>query len=491
MADGVDDAGDAYAPDESRHVADVYESGFASISRTISLASGIDAKRLAWRHGLRDALTRWQGIDRVDIIDRCFEIADAKDLITAFGPDEIQHDIADEIERLKDEPKQNGNGRAYHAYHGPDAEAEIIPPLEPLPFFPATEFAGVDPVARRWLVRDRIPMGNVTILGGDGATGKTTIALQLCLSVAGGRMDWMQAEIVENGPVLFLSAEEDRDEIHRRLHSIASFHGVNFLDLGDLHIESLVNGDSYLATPKGRFGLLEPTPIYQRLSLSIERLKPRLICLESNADLFGGDEINKVQVRAFITLLRRLTRKDSALLLLSHPSLSGMASGSGSAGSVAWNNSARSRIYLKHVKNSEDDAEVDGSDVRELQFMKSNYSKLAAPVRVAWTKGVFVPIETMVDPIKRSINEAQADATFLRCLDIRTNHGLFVGPYPTSKRWAPNVFAAMSEAVGLKKQQFAGAMERLLRNGKIKVTKSPGSPSKQMDIIVRAQLSLV
>jgi hypothetical protein len=39
----------------------------------------------------------------------------------------------------------------------------------------------------------------------------------------------------------------------------------------------------------------------------------------------------------------------STALLLAHPSLSGMASGSGTSGSTAWSNSVRSRLYLTSI----------------------------------------------------------------------------------------------------------------------------------------------
>lgn len=51
-------------------------------------------------------------------------------------------------------------------------------------FFPASVFAESDPAPREWLVPDLIPSGTVTLLGGDGGTGKSLLALQLAVSVA-------------------------------------------------------------------------------------------------------------------------------------------------------------------------------------------------------------------------------------------------------------------------------------------------------------------
>ena len=64
--------------------------------------------------------------------------------------------------------------------------------------------------------------------------------------------------------------------------------------------------------------------------------------------MFAGDENSRPQAQEFIGLLKRLARKQNcALLLLAHPSLSGMATGTGMSGSTAWSNSVRSRLYLE------------------------------------------------------------------------------------------------------------------------------------------------
>jgi RecA-family ATPase len=62
--------------------------------------------------------------------------------------------------------------------------------------------------------------------------------------------------------------------------------------------------------------------------------------------MFGGDECVRTQVRQFINLLKGLARKHNcAILLLAHPSLTGMNTGTGLSGSTDWNNGVRSRLY--------------------------------------------------------------------------------------------------------------------------------------------------
>src|SRR5690606_31010764 len=79
-----------------------------------------------------------------------------------------------------------------------------------------SDFAGSEPPPRRWLVPELMPRGNVTLLYGDGGLGKSTLALQLAVSTAlGGH--WLGRPVVQ-GEVLYLSAEDDAPELHRRLH---------------------------------------------------------------------------------------------------------------------------------------------------------------------------------------------------------------------------------------------------------------------------------
>ena len=71
---------------------------------------------------------------------------------------------------------------------------------------------------QHWLVEDLIPEGNVTLLSGDGATGKSLLALQLDVAVATGG-HWIGLK-PEPGRALYVSAEDETDEIHRRLARI-------------------------------------------------------------------------------------------------------------------------------------------------------------------------------------------------------------------------------------------------------------------------------
>ena len=58
--------------------------------------------------------------------------------------------------------------------------------------------------------------------------------------------------------------------------------------------------------------------------------------VDSSADEFGGDDINRAQVRKLVSMLRGLAIDHGcAVSLLSHPSLTEVSSGIGTSGSTA------------------------------------------------------------------------------------------------------------------------------------------------------------
>jgi RecA-family ATPase len=65
----------------------------------------------------------------------------------------------------------------------------------------------------------------------------------------------------QNGPVIFLSAEEDEEEMHRRFADIAEQLGVSYQALidGGLHLIDKAGRNAMLARAS-RNGVLETTP---------------------------------------------------------------------------------------------------------------------------------------------------------------------------------------------------------------------------------------
>lgn len=349
-----------------------------------------------------------------------------------------------------------------------------------LTFRPASEFAGRTVPVREFVVDGLIPAKTVTIVNGDGGTGKSLLSLQLGVATCTSGY-WCGREVAQ-GSCLFLSAEDDEDELHRRLSDIARGMSIHVDELQSLYIRSLVGEDALLSVADGRTGILKPTALFRMLDNSIATMHPSLVILDTLADLFGGDEINRAHARQFIGLLRGLcTRHATTVVLLAHPSLSGMANGSGSSGSTAWNNSVRSRLYLDRVRESNEEPDP---DVRVLRTKKANYGRTGEEIKLRWVDGMFKP-ETVPDSFAAMAAQNATEHLFLELLAAYNEQARQVSE-KRGANYAPSVFSRDPRANGTRSKGFEGAMLRLFADGKIKVEEI-GPPSRRRRCIVAVE----
>lgn len=354
-------------------------------------------------------------------------------------------------------------------------EAEQEPTRLKLDVVNAASLAGVRFQPREWLVENVIPHGTVTLFAGDGGVGKSLLAMQLAVAVATNGC-WIGLK-PSLGTVVYLSAEDEVRDIHGRLldmiGDLNSLHNLDIVPLADL--------DATLAVPN-KEGLMEPTAMFGAVEDVVIDKRPDLLVLDTQADFFGGDEIKKIQARGFIALLRRLAiQYNMTVLLLSHPSQSGMASGTGTSGNVAWNNSVRSRLYLERrfIRDGNRIIEEDG-DARILSVKKANYAKGGDQIVLRWERGVFV--REREDERDEGDIKKRAERVFMTLLLKYIRQKRAVSD-KSGKNYAPSVFAGDDANEGITRQQFASAMNRLFDDEKIRVDVI-GPPSRQSRNVV-------
>ncbi len=352
--------------------------------------------------------------------------------------------------------------------------------LPPLKTVCASSFAGRAIPERRWVVPGYIPDRTVTILGGDGGTGKSLLALQLAAAMATGST-WLDLP-VKAGPVLYVSAEDELDELHRRIVDIGRESLFNLEHLDRLHLVPWAGMDAMLSVPEQHRNAMKPTPLWHQLLEVVRRIKPSLLVIDTLADAYGGDELKRAQVRSFIGMLRGAAlQEDMAVLLLAHPSVSGIENGSGSSGSTGWNNSVRSRLYLERPKSKSEDVD---DDARVLSKKKSNYGALAGEIPLRYQRGVFVP-ESGEISFEREValqeKEQAADRQFLDLLTEVISQGRAVSPAPGSN-YAPLLFGKHPDAKGFTKKAFASALERLLKANRVHVAKVGSSTRERLHL---------
>lgn len=395
----------------------------------------------------------------------------ARDLAPVLG--ESQGEQRDDI------PSANGP-EDYGLAAEPAGEAAQDRPkgTDVLPFetFNAADWQGVEIEPRRWIVSGRIPAAEPGIMSGDGGTGKTKLGLQLAAAIPAGLRDWIGFVVDAEGPTIVFSAEEKLKEMHRRTHDVIEHRGLSFSDLHHgLHF--ICDQEDPVLGAIDRNGIVQPTMALFRLEKTIAAVRPAFVMIENAADVYGGNENDRTNVSRFVRhVLGRLTAAcDSTIMLIQHPSVSGLSDGTGRSGSTGWNNSGRWRCNFTKLRDDLD------KNVRQLEIIKNNYGPDGEKVRLRWDRGVFVP-EGQGNPLERNAAERKVDELFLRLLAERNAQGRWVTP-SRAVGSAPKELAAMPGADGCRPEAFANAMERLLAAGQITVERY-GSNSKQRQRVV-------
>ena len=207
--------------------------------------------------------------------------------------------------------------------------------------------------------------------------------------------DWL-CSLPEQGPVLVVNCEDEGDELCRRLQPILTHYGARFADIAnDLHIFPLVQSpsgyDPLLAVVRN--GIVRPTPLYEALLAKAGEVQPICIVIDNVADVFGGNEIDRVQVRQFVGLMRQLARAANGYVI--HVGASELArhheqDRAFRLDAVAQFRCARVPICAGRATRRSG-TRAPASDVRVLEFMKSNYSALAEQITLRWANGLYLP----------------------------------------------------------------------------------------------------
>src|SRR5713226_8950645 len=126
---------------------------------------------------------------------------------------------------------------------------------------------------RQWFVEGLIPDRTVTNLSGAGGSGKTEIILQL-IAASSLQTQWFGKD-VSIGPCLYYGAEDEADELHRRLETIVRRAGRNLSDLEGIRLIPMAGLDAVLAEPTKQ-GNLVATSIFPKLEAETRALRPKL-----------------------------------------------------------------------------------------------------------------------------------------------------------------------------------------------------------------------
>jgi RecA-family ATPase len=324
------------------------------------------------------------------------------------------------------------------------------------PVNPAT-LEGLPVPPRQWIIDGWLPVGVATGNYGDGGTGKTLLSQQLQTSASCKRRIPFAGMAVQQCKSFGVYCEDSIAELHRRQVDINAIFGIDWADLADLRWVS-GGGDDWTLANFMTDGRMVTTDRWDWLVREVKAFGARLVPLDTAADMFGGNENDRGQVRKFIRLLASLAEDiNGAVKLNCHPSRTGLASGELDGGSTGWHNTFRSRWGLH--RPSGDDVPLMTPE-RVLTKRKANYGTIGDTIKLRWTKGVFVPD----DSARRSGGAYEAAAVellFMALLDRCEGEGGRLSNSCHSANYAPKVFAHRPDAEGHAARDFERAMQAL------------------------------
>lgn len=322
---------------------------------------------------------------------------------------------------------------------------------------PIADLATVEPAPPAYWWDGMVPAGFVTLLGAHGGVGKGWLALMLAVCVALGLP--LFGIPTRRGRVAIYSAEDATELLRYRLRLICRAMGVNPGNLdGWLHVLDATGGDPVLfheiGTGTKREGVA--TPAMAALGLYVATHAIDLLIIDNASDVYDASEIDRARVRAFMRALARLARlRGSGVMLLAHVdkiTARGAASGSdGYSGSTAWNNSARSRLYLSRDK--------DGALL--LEHQKHNLGRLHEPVRLVWPEGGIPQLDAPVSGFVQHIADGNDTKLLLKALHTFYARGEYVATDTRSRYHAAKV---LGDEPGYPKRRKPAEVFQMLRD---------------------------
>ena len=242
---------------------------------------------------------------------------------------------------------------------------------------------------RLWMTYPLLPESEVTLLTGQGGSGKSFLMLQIACLLAAGYTDasLKQSEIIgrtqshyfvqpkltpswdEPQPVIYASYEDDMSEIRRRMNYLYNhFDWVTQKQsriFENLHPISMRQLGPVWAPEMGKHWQTrsQSTRVAELLKKECEHKKAKLLMIDPLSACFYGDENNKAEVYAFINSWAAWGEEtETAVLISAHLPKNKESRRSGYSGAAAWEGAVRSLFTLDWFDMNEDE---DGAREKE------------------------------------------------------------------------------------------------------------------------------
>lgn len=350
----------------------------------------------------------------------------------------------------------------------------VTTPAPPFNLVPIADLLHVKPEAPCYVWEGLAPVAEVMLWAAHGGVGKSTIALMLGVATGTGRP--LFGIPTRKSKVCFFSAEDGAAVVRHRLHFVCGAMGVDMRELdGELFILDATAGDPALfaeVTVAGRREG-ETTRTYSALREFVKQHSIGLLIVDNASDTFDASEIERSKVRGFMRALANLAREcEMAVILLAHvdkgTSRGERAGTEGYSGSTAWNNSARSRLFMSRSS--------DGGLLIEHQ--KHNLGPLHEPIRLTWATGGVPQVDEPFGPVVQAIADRGHEKALLKLIAEFTARGEPVTTATTSRTHAGKLLRQESTFPRIKDAELFDVLRGAERAGRLERATYRGTDRK-------------
>lgn len=305
-----------------------------------------------------------------------------------------------------------------------------------------------------------------TLLSGRGGVGKSLLALQIGIARAAG-IPFLTTDAAPRQRVLYWACEDDADELHRRIARCCHHMGVSMASLaGWLHVDCRLGLDNILMSVE--YGKPMWAPAYGLLREQLNDLDAHIWLGDNIAHMFAGSENDRTPVTVFGAGIAAARGVPYCPLLLGHVA---KAQGSEYAGSTAWENCMRMRLFMGRTLPDQHEPDEDADDaIRVLAKRKSNYSADDI-IKFRIQDGVLVPerAQDAADEAGGMVVHIRRQNTRQAVLDaLRKLRGMgLVSSQATGVNYLPAQMQRFDMMGGHSRKDVIAAMDSLLIDGVI------------------------
>jgi len=276
----------------------------------------------------------------------------------------------------------------------------------------ADDWFDTEPPLRDWTLGEEFPAGAVSFVVGSSGGGKSYLALEYQASVATGVTLIPERKPSKVGPVIYISLEDDRHEVRRRLRKICMAFNVGAAERTllqeNFHLVTHPLFESCVLRPNGQ---LAAGPHLEMLRQAIELYEARLVVVDTFARTLGArmDENANAAMGGLSALYASIVPEYCSLAIVAHPPKNtdnGTVRGAG-----AVDGAMRYREWLRPATDAETAGVECANPVWAVEVVKSNYgpkSIMFLERQFGLVGGVLLPSDATARAAKqRSAKEAE------------------------------------------------------------------------------------